>query len=115
MEANHSARLLLVTNTGILTGRSLYNFIDDEVQKARIRDLVKTAGNIDDLEIKVRGDDKELKNCLLSLYVLKQPDQSPVVHGIIHDITNIKKAELSTLQAEKLLANERLIRMLAHE
>src|SRR5687767_9073228 len=78
MEANHSARLLLVTNTGILTGRSLYNFIDDEVQKARIRDLVKTAGNIDDLEIKVRGDDKELKNCLLSLYVLKQPDQSPV-------------------------------------
>lgn len=115
IEVNHSARLLLVSNTGVLTGRSLYDFISDEVQKARIRDLVKTSGNIDDLEIKLKSDDKEVKNCLLSLYVLKENDQSPVVHGIIHDITNIKKAELSTLQAEKLAANERLIRMLAHE
>lgn len=115
IEANHSARLLLESNTGQLTDRSLYDFIDDEVQKARIRDLVKTSGNIDDLEIKVKGDDKEIKNCLLSLYVLKEIDRSPVVHGIIHDITNIKKAELSNLHAEKLAANERLIRMLAHE
>src|SRR5690606_18544854 len=36
-------------------------------------------------------------------------------HGIIHDITNIKKAEYANLQTEKLAANERLIRMLAHE
>jgi PAS domain S-box-containing protein len=115
MEVNHSARILLESNTGMLTGRSLYDFIDDEVQKARIRDLVRTSGNIDDLEIKVKGDDNEIKNCLLSLYVLKDADQAPVVHGIIHDITNIRKAELSTLQAEKLVANERLIRMLAHE
>src|SRR5678816_1717600 len=35
--------------------------------------------------------------------------------GIIHDITKIKKAEMANLQAEKLAANERLIRMLAHE
>jgi signal transduction histidine kinase len=38
-----------------------------------------------------------------------------MVHGIIHDITKIKKAEMANLQAEKLAANERLIRMLAHE
>src|SRR6185369_6233892 len=84
-------------------------------QKARIRDLVKTSGNIDDLEIKVLGGSRDLKTCLLSLYVQRNTDQSPVVHGIIHDITNIKKAELVNLQAEKLAANERLIRMLAHE
>jgi PAS domain S-box-containing protein len=114
-EANQSAFHLLESKTGTLTGRSLYDFIKDEVQKARIQDLVKTSGNIDDLELKIRRDDKETRNCLLSLRVQENPGMQPLVHGIIHDITNIKKAELSNLQAEKLAANERLIRMLAHE
>jgi len=114
-DVNHSASLLLESKNGTLLGRNLYEFIDDEVQKARIRDLVRTSGSIDDLEIKISSDTKDVKTCLLSLYVLRNPDQSPVVHGIIHDITNIKKAELGNLQTEKLAANERLIRMLAHE
>ncbi|MBC7874775.1 MAG: response regulator [Ferruginibacter sp.] len=114
-EVNHSAQLLLQSKNGNLKGHTLYDFIDEEVQIERIRDLVKNAGNIDDLEIKVQGNDKEIKNCLLSLYVLRDGDQLPVVHGIIHDITNIKKAEFANLQGEKLAANERLIRMLAHE
>ncbi|MEO7924803.1 MAG: ATP-binding protein [Chitinophagaceae bacterium] len=115
IEVNHSALLLLESANGILQGRTLYEFIDDEVTKARIKDLVKTSGNIDDLEIKLRGNSREVKNCLLSLYVQHNNEQPFVIHGIIHDITNIKKAELSNLQAEKLAANERLIRMLAHE
>jgi PAS domain S-box-containing protein len=114
-EVNYSAVQLLYASNGKLTGRSLYEFIPDEIQKARIADLVKTSGNIDDLEIKVIDDAKEEKNCLLSLYVQPDGDRVPHVHGIIHDITNIKKAELANLQAEKLAANERLIRMLAHE
>ena len=114
-EVNYSAVQLLCSANGRLTGRSLYDFIPDAVQKARIADLVKTSGNIDDLEIKVVDDLKEVKSCLLSLYVQEDEDRKPHVHGIIHDITNIKKAELANLQAEKLAANERLVRMLAHE
>ncbi len=114
-EVNPAGSLLLESKNGVLLGRSLYEFISDNVQKARIRDLVKTSGNIDDLEIRISGNGNEVKNCLLSLYVHQNAEQQPVVHGIIHDITNIKKAELSNLQAEKLAANERLIRMLAHE
>ncbi len=114
-EVNYSALQLLYSTNGRLTGRSLYNFIPDAVQKARIADLVKSSGNIDDLEIKVVDDAKQLKYCLLSLYVQPGNDKVPQVHGIIHDITKIKKAELANLQAEKLAANERLIRMLAHE
>jgi signal transduction histidine kinase len=54
--------------------------------------------------------------CLLSLAPQRQADDETfMVHGIIHDITKIKKAEMANLQAEKLAANERLIRMLAHE
>jgi signal transduction histidine kinase len=37
------------------------------------------------------------------------------VQGIIRDITNLKKAEKATLQAEKLGAANRLVRALAHE
>lgn len=115
IEANHSTHLLLQSSSGKLTGRTLYDFIKDDVQKARIRDVIKNSGSIDDLEIKVYGDDKEEKNCLISLYVQQEADLPPIVHGIIHDITNIRKAQLAGFQAEKMAANERLIRMLAHE
>ncbi len=114
-EVNPAAQLLLQSRSGNLVDRNLYDFIEDDIQKARIRDLVKTAGNIDDLEIKLVSDDEEVKTCLLSLYVQQDADQTPIVNGIIHDITNIKKAQLASLQAEKMAANERLIRMLTHE
>ncbi len=114
-EVNRSAVNLINSKSGNLFDRSLYDFIDDEVQKARIINLVKNIGQIDDLEVKIKDDNKEIRNCLLSLYVQRIADQKPIVHGMIHDITNIKKAELSTLQSEKLVANERVIRMLAHE
>src|SRR5690606_23651094 len=102
VEVNHSAQTLLQPKTGTLIGYTLYDFIDDEVQKARIRSLVNASGNIDDLEIKIKSiskDDTETRSCLLSLYV--HPDEEiPIVHGIIHDITNIKKAEYANLQTE---------------
>jgi signal transduction histidine kinase len=37
------------------------------------------------------------------------------MQGIVHDITNLKKAEKATLQIEKLAATGRLVRTLAHE
>lgn len=117
VEVNHSAQSLLQPKSGNLIGYTLYDFVDDEVQRARIQGLVRASGNIDDLEIKLRSlsnDDSDTRTCLLSLYV-HPDDEIPVVHGIIHDITNIKKAEYANLQTEKLAANERLIRMLAHE
>jgi len=42
-------------------------------------------------------------------------DDNLYIQGIIHDITNLKKAEKATLQAEKLSAANRLVRTLAHE
>jgi signal transduction histidine kinase len=37
------------------------------------------------------------------------------IHGLLHDITELKKAEKATLQAEKLAATGRLVQTLAHE
>jgi signal transduction histidine kinase len=38
-----------------------------------------------------------------------------LIHGIVHDITSLRNAENSKIQIEKFTANERLIRIMAHE
>jgi signal transduction histidine kinase len=43
------------------------------------------------------------------------PDGARYVHGLLHDITELRKAEKATLQAEKLAAAGRLVQTLAHE
>ena len=67
------------------------------------------------MEMEIENRDKETKSCLFSVSFQKHPDNKWLVHGIIHDITNLKKAELANLQAQKLAANERLMRIIAHE
>ena len=115
-EVNHSSLLLLDPENGTLIGRNLLDSIEDRVQKARIKDVVRTSGKIDGLEIKFRKDNQEVRTGLLSLYVLDQGEETTLlVHGMIHDITNIRKAELANLLTEKMEANERLVRILAHE
>jgi len=113
-EVNDAASLLFGLDEVKLIGKSLYDFIDEDEQKEKISKLLKKEKTIDDLELDISNYDKEIKPCLLSLSYLDTPGQL-VIHGILHDITNIKKAEESNLQAQKLAANERLMRILAHE
>jgi PAS domain S-box-containing protein len=116
IEVNDAALNLLDGAKEHLVGRNLIDFISESKQKGIINLIQHKKGNIENAEIKVVNDKKESKDCLLSLtYQQQGADQKATVHGIIHDITQIKKAELANLQAEKLEANERLIRMLAHE
>jgi PAS domain S-box-containing protein len=114
-DMNPAARQLFQSKKADLRENTLYDFIDDPVQIARVQDLVHKEGSIDDLEIRLSRGEKEPRSCLLSLYVQKEAGGQSLVHGILHDITNIKKAQMATFQAEKMAANERLIRMLTHE
>jgi signal transduction histidine kinase len=52
---------------------------------------------------------------VLSLTLSGTNNDDPYFQGIIHDITNIKKAERETLQAEKFATTGRLVRTLSHE
>lgn len=115
LEVNDAASQLSACPMEQLSARSLYEFIPDEKQKQKISKALETERDIDDLEIRFVSDDREIKICLLTLTFQEDVDSGRLVHGIIHDITNIRKAELANLQAEKLSANERLVRMLAHE
>lgn len=115
IEVNNAASQLLGFAVNDLCNRSLNDFIKEETQKERIAQILEIEKNTTDIEIRIHPRDEAVKVCLLSLSFHENDKEEMVVHGILHDITNIKKAELSNLQSEKLAANERLVRMLAHE
>ena len=114
-EYNHAASVLFGFTDGELLARNLFEFLKDETQKEILRCVLAKEENASDIEIQVQDRHGEVKHCLLSLSFQLDSHPHRLIHGIIHDITNIKKAEQANIQAQKLAANERLIRILAHE
>jgi len=114
-EVNHAATVLFSSSPGDLMKSTLYDFIPNKNQKNQVIDLFYEENNIRNLEIEIESKKHEVKSCLLSLTFLEDYPDEKLVHGILHDITSIKKAEIANLHAQKLAANERLIQILAHE
>jgi len=114
-EYNQAASLLFGFANGGISQCNLFDFLNDEKQKEKLRDLLAKEENTSDIEIQIRDQQGEVKPCLLSVSFQLDSQPHHLIHGIIHDITNIKKAEQANIQAQKLAANERLIRILAHE
>src|SRR6218665_1323391 len=114
-EGNQAASGLFKLESKQLSGVNLLDFIKNTSFKEKVQQLVRTKKNFHDLEIEMEDAEKEKKACLLSLAFSRDNEENPVVHGILHDISSIKKAELTNLQAHKLAMNERLMRTLAHE
>jgi PAS domain S-box-containing protein len=115
VEVNQAASTLFNLPINEILYRNLFEFIPDENQKGQIKKIVSSKQTVNDLEINIDSGDDEQKSCLLSISIEKNDDHLQILHGIIHDITNIKKAEQANLQSQKVAANERLMRILAHE
>lgn len=93
---------------------NLYQLMGEEMRNQLLSTLAE-AGEVRDMELEVETKNKEKKSCILSVGFQTDKDNSFILQGILHDITNIKKTEKANLQIEKLAATGRLIRTLAHE
>src|SRR5205085_12602154 len=71
-------------------------------------------GEVNDMEIQFQTRSGETKTCIFS--VTATADETGTNYqGLIHDITNLRRAEKANLFIEKLGATGRLVRTLAHE
>lgn len=98
-----------------LKAMNLADLIDQAQHKKFVQQSLRSGNNVNDWEVSIVTKSGEKKSCILTATVehIKNDDLS--IQGIIHDITNLKKVEKATLQAEKLAAAGRLVRTLAHE
>jgi PAS domain S-box-containing protein len=113
-DVNDATSSLLQYSKEQLSKISLYDLLDER-ENAFIAERIATSGVLHDREIELRSKEGEKKYCILSLSVETDFNGQRYIHGLLHDITELKKAEKATLQAEKLAATGRLIQTLAHE
>jgi len=113
IELNEAASKLFDCCEADLVGRNFLDFIKKPDDRKRITQLLGKAEKFSGLQVIIES--KQPTTCELSIIPLKTSGNQTLLHGIIHDISHIKKAEVANLQTQKLAANERLMRILAHE
>lgn len=94
---------------------SIYNLISDEASKKLLQKYLLEEGEVNDLELELQTKNGDKKSCIFSLMAPMDNVDHTIYQGLIHDITNLKKAEKANVQVEKLGATGRLVRTLAHE
>ena len=97
-----------------LMNRSVYDLVDDDLDKRLLEKIMYEEGEINDFELEFVTKSGEKKTCMFSL-IASADDQGSQYQGLVHDITNLKRAEKANLMVEKLGATGRLVRTLAHE
>ncbi len=114
-DVNDAATALLEYTRLEMLGMNLVDLIEQAQHKKYLLQALQNKYEIDDWEVVLTTKNGEKKTCVLSATHVKDSFDSSFVQGIIHDITNLKRAEKVTLQAEKMAATGRLVRTLAHE
>lgn len=115
MEVNAAFGKLLSCDEEFLLGVKLPELLVDNFLSRKLGEELKHKGYIEDWQAEVRYKKNETKQCIISATKEKSVEGKTYYQGILHDITLIKKAERTSLRAEKLAATGRLVRTLAHE
>lgn len=113
-DVNEATSLLLGQKKDQLLKQTFYQFLPEEEQQF-IRSQLLDSGFVNDRELELSTGEPEKRTCILSLSTVADVRGEETIHGMLHDITQLKKAEKATLQAEKLAAAGRLVQTLAHE
>lgn len=94
---------------------SMYDLITEDDTKSLLQKLLYEEGEVSDMEVEVITQSGEKRICIFSLTAPIEGAGHVYYQGLMHDITNLRKAEKANLMAEKLGATGRLVRTLAHE
>jgi len=94
---------------------AIYDLFVHKKDEERFRFFFIERGEVNDMEAEIRTKQGDFRICIISASLEKDNNSIGYMQGIVHDITNLKKAEKATLQIEKLAATGRLVRTLAHE
>lgn len=113
-DANPALCSLMSQQPCDITGTLFFTYLEDNAAK-HLRHKLQEQGHISDELVELDGHDGEDRYCLLSISQQQSGENTIMYQGILHDITNLKKAEKANLQMEKLAAAGRLVRTLAHE
>lgn len=114
-DVNSATSDLLGYSRDELLQLSIHNLFAQKKDLERFRNLFTIYRQVNDLEVEMKTRDRESKICIISASLETDNNNEEYMQGIVHDITNLKKAEKATLQVEKLAAAGRLVRTLAHE
>ncbi len=114
-DVNLATQQLLEIDPETLLEKSLYDLIEDPAIHTKIKEGLSSSGEVVDFELVLTGESQEKKYFVLSASTQEGTNGETYIQGILHDITNLKRAERATLYAEKLASAGRLVRTLAHE
>jgi two-component system, sporulation sensor kinase E len=113
-DMNQATLVLLGYEREELIQKTVFELIPDESDRKLLQKIMYEDSEVNDLEIDFLTKDGERRTCIFS--VTATVDESGSYYqGLIHDITNLRRAEKANLQIEKLGATGRLVRTLAHE
>lgn len=101
-------------STADMIGSDITKYITKEVDKEYVTDAIFKRNAISDYTLAFNKLDGSKLYAAMTLS-WNETVKGGVLQGIIHDLTNLKKAEKALLNNEKLAATSRLVRTLAHE
>ena len=113
-DCNPATSTLLGYTKEELKDLSMYDLVDDENDLAMLQSRMEGEGQVADMEVEIKTKEGEKKFCVLSVTATADKEDGRY-QGLMHDITNLRRAEKANLMVEKLGATGRLVRTLAHE
>src|SRR5215204_19949 len=113
-DMNQATSVLLGYEKEELRQKTVFDLISDPTDKSLLQKIMYEEGAVSDLEIEVQTKTGEKKTCVFSATATVD-EAGSYYQGLLHDITNMRRAEKANLLIEKLGATGRLVRTLAHE
>lgn len=113
-DMNQATSVLLGFGREELVNMTVYDLIEDEADVRLLEKMIYEEGDVNDLELDFKTRSGDRKSCIFSITATVDESGS-YFQGLLHDITNLRRAEKANLLIEKLGATGRLVRTLAHE